>query len=267
MTLALNAPGPVAVARLVALGATAVKVEPKGGDPLAGYSRDWYDELHRGVRVVDLDLRTPDGLARLDAEIGNSDVLVTSQRCRTLRRIGLDSEMRSRHRRLCHVAIVGHPRPRDDEPGHDVTYLAAQGLLTPPGLPRTLAADLLGAARAVEAVLSLLLARASTGSGGRVEVSLATAAADLAAPMRYGLTTPGGVLGGGFAPYGLYRAADGWIALGALEAHFVEGVRSALGIPRADHEGLAAAFAKRTTAEWVAWARDHDLPLEAVAGI
>src|SRR5204862_1700472 len=101
-------------------------------------------------------------------------------------------------------------------------------------------------------------------TGGRTTVALADAARDLAAPLERGLTAPDGILGGGFAPYGLYPAADGWIALGALEPHFAEGVRAALGVGSADGETLARTFARRTVAEWVAWAREHDLPLEAV---
>ena len=264
MTLALNVPGPVAVARLAAHGASAVKIEPPGGDPLAAYSGEWYDELHRGMRVRRLDLRTDADVSALHVELETADLLVTSQRGRTLARIGLERDaLRERHARLAHVAIVGDPFPDDDRPGHDVTYLARHGLLAPPRLPRTLAADLLGAARAVEAAFALL--HSGTG-GGHAEVSLAAAAADLAAPLRSGLTADDGVLGGGFAPYGLYRAADGWIALGALEPHFAEGVRVALGVERADHASLAAAFATRTVAEWTAWAREHDLPLEVVRG-
>ena len=51
VSIALNVPGPVAVARLVAEGARAIKVEPPWGDPLHGLCTRWYDDLHRGVEV------------------------------------------------------------------------------------------------------------------------------------------------------------------------------------------------------------------------
>src|SRR5207245_1062313 len=240
-------PGPAAVARLVRLGATATKIEPPDGDPLRGMSAPWHEELHRGIDVRRADLRDQATLDALHADLARADLLVTSQRDRTIRRLGL-ADLGVRWPRLCHVAIVGHAPPDDDRPGHDITYLAAHGLLDPPRLPRTLAADLLGAARAVEAALALLLSRERAGTGGRTVVALADAARDLAAPLARGLTAPGGILGGGFAPYGLYRAADGWIALGALEPHFAEGVRAALGIANVDGESLAGAFAQRTVA-------------------
>ena len=66
LSFALNVPGPVAVARLVAEGATAVKIEPPAGDPLAAYSRPWYDALHAGVTVVPLDLKRDAGRDALE---------------------------------------------------------------------------------------------------------------------------------------------------------------------------------------------------------
>ena len=64
VSMAQNVPGPVAVARLVAGGARAIKIEPPWGDPLEGLCKPWYDELHRGVAVERLDLKSPDGHAR-----------------------------------------------------------------------------------------------------------------------------------------------------------------------------------------------------------
>jgi crotonobetainyl-CoA:carnitine CoA-transferase CaiB-like acyl-CoA transferase len=53
--MAINVPGPVAVSRLVAEGARAVKIEPPRGDPLETICKPWYDDLHRGITVE----RTP----------------------------------------------------------------------------------------------------------------------------------------------------------------------------------------------------------------
>ena len=46
VSIALNVPGPVAVARLVAKGREAIKIEPPWGDPLHGLCKAWYDDLH-----------------------------------------------------------------------------------------------------------------------------------------------------------------------------------------------------------------------------
>jgi len=265
VTLAVNLPGPLACARLYALGARVTKVEPPSGDPLAAFSPGWYAELAAGQRVVTVDLKSPDGCAALDTLLAEADVLVTSSRPRALERLGLGwAGLHARHPHLCHVAITGHPPPDDDCPGHDLTYVAAAGLLAPPALPRTLMADLAAAERAVSTALALLLARGAGGTGRHATVAIADLAAELAAPLRHGLTAAGAVLGGGSPAYGLYRAKDGWIALAALEPAFARRLAAELYLPL-DRASLEDAFARRTAAEWEAWARERDLPIVVVA--
>lgn len=257
VNLGINVPGAVAGARLRDLGAEVTKLEPPGGDPLALGAPGWYAQLVEGqeLRVIDLKAGLPDD------ELAAADLLLTSSRPAALERLGLGWEtLHAAFPRLVHVAIVGHPPP-DDTPGHDLTYAAAHGLLVPPLLPRTLVADLGGAERAVSTALALLHARERTGEASRADVALADAAAAFAEPLRHGLTAEGGALGGGYAPYGLYPTGDGWIALAALEPHFRERLLAELGLDEADHDALTRAFAERTAVEWVAWARERDLPL------
>ena len=71
LTLALNLPGPLAVARLVLLGATAVKFEPPSGDALADARPNWYGQLHRGVTDLTADLKDPAGRRQLARELGS----------------------------------------------------------------------------------------------------------------------------------------------------------------------------------------------------
>ncbi|MDE2572412.1 MAG: CoA transferase, partial [bacterium] len=56
VTLATNVPGPLAAARLHALGAAVAKIEPPVGDLLARVAPRWYMLLHDGVEVLRLDL-------------------------------------------------------------------------------------------------------------------------------------------------------------------------------------------------------------------
>lgn len=265
VTLAVNVPGPAAAARLAKLGAAVTKVEPAGGDPLARFAPAWYEALASEQEVRRLDLKSAPDRAELDALLARADLLLTSSRPASLDRLGLSWEaLRAAYPRLSQVAIVGHPAPRQDEPGHDLTYLAGWGLLSPPEMPRTLLADLAGAERAAGAALGLLLGRERGLGAGYAEVALSEAAAAFAAPLAHGLTSPGGVLGGGLPGYGLYRAADGWIAVAALEEHFLHRLLSELGLEKADREALAAAFRERPASEWERWAAGHDLPIVAV---
>jgi alpha-methylacyl-CoA racemase len=267
LSLAVNVPGPVAAARLHALGAAVTKVEPPAGDPLAAASPEWYQELVAGQEVVTLDLKAEDERARFDALLAETDLLLTSMRPMALERLRLDpSALRPFYPLLCQVAVTGYPAPDGERAGHDLTFQAAAGLVRPPALPRTLVADLAAAERVVGAAVALLFAREREGRGGYTEISIAAAVEDFAAPLRYGLTRPGDVLGGALPLYGLYPAADGWVALAALEPHFISRLVQALELSDIGPESLAAAFRARTAAEWERWADAHDLPIAAVRG-
>ncbi len=266
LSLAINIPGPVALARLVALGGSAVKIEPPGGDPLAAVSPAWYAALHAGIDVRRRDLKTPAARAELETLLTKSDLLLTAMRPAALARLRLDRPaLAARHPNLCQLAIFGHEPPAAGVAGHDLTYQAALGLLTPPALPRTLLADLAGAERAVSAALALLLARTQGEPAGYAVVALTTAAAAFSLPWHHGLTRPDGPLGGDLPGYNLYQTADGWVALAALEPHFWRRFLEVNGLEAgAGHGELAARFATQPTAYWTAMARQHDLPLVAL---
>lgn len=266
VSLATNVPGPAAAARLRSLGASVVKVEPPAGDPLLSLCPAWYEALARGQEVVTLDLKQPGDRSALDGLLRSADLLLTSSRPAALERLGLGPrKLSSAYPSLCRVEITGYPPPRDNEPGHDLTYLADLGLLSPPEMPRTLLADLAGAEQATTAALSLLLGRERDGDGGHARVSLAEAAEGFARPLRYGVTGPGAVLGGGLPGYNLYRSSDGWIAVAALEPHFWDRLREKLGLENdADTGSVGEVFLGRTSEHWQAWAEERDLPIVAL---
>jgi crotonobetainyl-CoA:carnitine CoA-transferase CaiB-like acyl-CoA transferase len=265
VTLAVNLPGPLAVARLRQLGANIIKIEPPDGDPLSRAHPEWYRELHDGVEILTLNLKENEGRARLHECLERCDLLLTATRPAALARLGLSwSELHARYPRLSQVAIVGYLAPDDNEPGHDLTYQARLGLLSPPALPRALIADWAGSQDAYSTALALLLAR-ERGQGCQYrQVSLAKAAESFAQPLHRGLSAPGGSLGGGFAGYNLYRTRDGWIAIAALEPHFWANVGTELGQPSPSREQLQRFFLTRTAAEWEQWARERDLPISAL---
>ena len=191
VTTALNLPGPAACARLRDLGATVAKIEPPAGDPFEQFCPSWYRRLHEGMTVGRLDLKSETGRRAMARLLDSADILVTAQRASALARMGLDAEtLAAAHPRLCHVAITGHAPPDDELPGHDLTYLAAHGLVSPPSLPRTLFADMAGAERAVSAALALVIARARSGKGEAAAVALADAAGGARAAAARGAHAP-----------------------------------------------------------------------------
>lgn len=262
----LNLPAPLAAARLCRLGAAVVKVEPPQGDPLARAQAEWYRTLHEGQQIEKLDLKRPADRDRFEELLAGADLLLTSHRPSALERLGLDPKnLERRHPRLLQVSIVGFAGD-DERPGHDLTYQARHGLLTPPHLPRALIGDLGGAQEAVIAALALLLGRERGARERSARVALSDAVRWFAEPLRHGLTAPGGVLGGGVPGYDLYRSRDGWIAVAALEPRFAQRLAAELGLRRAGHDELQQVFLTKSGAEWEAWAAARDLPLAATGG-
>jgi len=265
VSLALNAPGPVAAARLKTLGAEVTKVEPPTGDATSNVAPAWYASLCQGQTVLRLDLKNPDQRKQLDALLANADLLLASFRPSALKRLGLDWEtLHARYPRLCFVGIIGYPHPQEERTGHDLTYQGDFGLLRPPQMPATLFVDLAGAERAVSMALALLLRAARGGQAGCSWVSLYECARDLTEPVKAGLTKAAGLLGGGYPLYGFYQANDGWIAVAALEPHFASRLLSELNLSHADRSELERIFVQRSVAVWESWAAERDLPLVAV---
>jgi len=265
VSLALNAPGPAAAARLTRLGADVTKVEPPAGDAMSAAAPRWYESLCRGQNVLKLDLKDPAGREQLDKLLEETDLLLASFRPSALRRLGLDWEtLPAKHSRLCFVGIIGHAAPEEEKSGHDLTYQAGLGLLRPPEMPPSLFVDLAGAERAVSMALALLNQAARSGESGCAWVSLHECARDLAEPMNAGLTARGGWLGGGYPLYGFFRASDGWVAVAALEPHFARRLLTELSLKSADRAALESIFLEHTASAWERWAAERDLPLVAV---
>jgi crotonobetainyl-CoA:carnitine CoA-transferase CaiB-like acyl-CoA transferase len=254
--MAQNVPGPVAVARAVADGAQAIKIEPPWGDPLEALCKPWYDDLHRGVRIERIDLKAPPGTARLKALLQDAGIFLASHRPSALVRLGLDrNALAGEYPSLRHINIVGDTA-NPEQPGHDLTYQARAGLLQT-ALPRTLTADMAGAERAHSAIKDVM-----REPGAARIVGLYDALRDLAAPLHYGLTATGGALGGNNPAYAIYPARDGSIAVGALEPHFRARLYQGLGL--ADGADPSGVFQTRTAIEWEQWAAALDLPIAAV---
>lgn len=280
LSLALNLPGPAALMRCHRMGALCTKLEPPrrqgvSADPMGAYNPEAYATLHEGIRLLHADLKSAEGQAVLHEELGRTDVLITSFRPSALRKLGLDwPALQARHPRLNLVEIVGAPGERAEEPGHDLTYLAENGLVPGLELPPTLYADMAGALQASEAVLQCLLARARLGQGIRREIALCEAAGWLALPRQWGLTRPEGSVGGAHAGYRVYRCADGRVAVAALEPHFAAALCRAAGIV-ADgpgalfspevHQAVADFLSTQTRQQLERLASEQDVPLHTLS--
>ena len=281
LTLALNLPGPAAVMRLKAMGATCTKFEPLAGDggsgdPMSRYRPQAYEHMHLGTKVVAADLKAPSGQKKLHALLQKTDVLITSFRPSALKKLGLDPTTLARtYPSLIQVSIVGAPGALAEEPGHDLTYMAECGLVNDLSLPASLFADMGGSLLVTEAVLAgLILRQQSKGKGNQHEVALNQAAAYLGLPRSWGLTTPDGAVGGAHAGYRVYACKGGRVAVAALEPHFAKSLCAVAGLPAqgdlkhmmkpATHRALQAWFATQTRAQLKRLAMQHDIPLHTL---
>ncbi|WP_310566093.1 CoA transferase [Hydrogenophaga sp.] len=284
LSLALNLPGPAALMRLKAMGATCLKAEPPGpkgapagtsGDPMGQYNATAYTTLHDGIKLVTLDLKTEQGQQKLHKELARTDLLLTSFRPSALAKLGLGwKALHKAYPALSVVAIVGAPGPRAEEPGHDLTYLADAGLVTGLDLPATLFADMGGSLMASEAALKAVLTQKTRGKGSFQEVALSDAAAWLALPRSWGLTQPQGAVGGAHAGYRIYPCKDGRVAVAALEPHFAAALCAAAGVPvagmatlfqPATHKAIAHFLAGQTRRQLDKLAQVQDIPLHTLA--
>lgn len=239
-------PGAFCTHILRELGAEVTKIEPPGGDPLrrlapmaADGNSVFHHLLNQGKTSFEIDLRSPDGRARLDAMIEAHDVLVDNFRVSTAARLGLDrAAIRAGHPRVIHCSITGYGAAgaQADRAGHDLNFVAEAGLLSydvtgraAPALPRMFIADVGGGAMsAVVGILAALVARGRTGDGAFVDISMHHASLYwLMLPAARQLVSgvapeaPDLPTDGSFACYNVYQCADDrWIALAALEAHF-----------------------------------------------
>ncbi len=270
LSLALNLPGPAALMRLKALGATCTKLESPAGDPMQQYSTQAYAQMHEGVKIVTANLKTEGGLAKLHKLLAKTDVVLTSFRPSALARLGLSwKQLRKAYPYLNLVSIVGDTAA-PEVPGHDLTYMAEHGLITGTELPPTLFADMGGSLLAVEAVLAAIIQQRTTGRSSHQSIGLSQAAQYLALPRHWRLTTPDGIIGGAHAFYQVMPCKDGRVAVAALEPHFANRLSALIGQPSISEcnflditlKSKMISFAKRHThARLKAMADQQDLPL------
>ena len=284
-------PGPVATQHLADLGADVVKIEDTGeGDyartmgARAGETSAFFKLVNRNKRGLRLDLKQPGGIAVFRRLTFSADVVIEGFRPGVMDKLGIGYEALAEiNPRLvfCSISGYGQDGPYAQRAGHDINYIGYAGVLDqtgaaggPPVVPNFQIGDLLGGALAplVGLLAAVIDARAS-GRGCKVDVAmtdavLAHAVFPLAGLLARLAPPPRGadLLSGGVPCYGVYETSDGrHMAVGALEKKFWELLCDTIDRPdlkpfhlafgakgeQAKRE-LAAVFAGRSQAEWVA---------------
>ncbi|MDT7708244.1 MAG: hypothetical protein QOG20_3851 [Pseudonocardiales bacterium] len=238
--------GPFATMLLADLGADVIKVEPPEGDitraqgpfhptdELRAYG-GYFASVNRNKRGIVLDLRTESGRKVLRDLARDADVLVENFRTGVLDRLGLSYEALARaNPRLVYAALRGFGDPRTGaspytaRPAYDVVAQAMGGLMAitgqPDGPPTKVGpgvGDILPAALTTVGILAALRRAEATGKGDFVDVAMYDAVLALCERVVYQHSYLGAVPGREgndhplLCPFGLYRAADGWVAIAA----------------------------------------------------
>jgi formyl-CoA transferase len=187
--------GPFAAQLLADLGARVVKIERPGqGDPfrlyvtrprIPGYGHNFL-AFNRNKLSVALDLQQEQGCAVFLRLVGTADVVLENFRAGVLDRLGIGYDaLKHENPRLVYCSISGFSEdgPYRERPSFDTVGQALSGMLylfTDPADPRMRGptiADQATAFQAANAVLAALLARAATGAGARIDISMLDAAA------------------------------------------------------------------------------------------
>jgi crotonobetainyl-CoA:carnitine CoA-transferase CaiB-like acyl-CoA transferase len=296
-------PGPYASLLLADMGAEVIKVESRLGDlmrqvpPMAGEESLWFLAFNRNKHSLGLDLRKKPARALFLDLVAESDVVIEGFRPGRAERLGVGpASCRAANRRLVYCSISGYGQTGPDagRSGHDITYLARSGALglfrTPDGapvMPPLQIADLAAGTTAALAICAALVARATSGEGCQLDLSMLESVLPWLAGFLASKSSPtpldvGTVpLAGRYPFYNVFPTADGGsIALGALEPLFWGDLCTVLERPDlvrhqfddgpdrlALFDTLRAEFAARPTAEWAALFRAHDLPAEVVADL
>jgi crotonobetainyl-CoA:carnitine CoA-transferase CaiB-like acyl-CoA transferase len=290
LDLSQLAQGPFATQMLGDMGADVIKVEPPKGDwmrhfamanaYLNGHSTSFLS-LNRNKRSIAIDLKTDAGKEILLGLVEQSDVLIENFRPGVMERLGIGYDRLAEvNPRLVYCASSGYGQdgPYRERPGQDLLVQALTGLTylngtaDDPPVPVGIGiADLAAGMHIVIGVLSALHHRHVTGKGQRVDVNLLDSILALQAqelvtylntgvqPERSANGVPNPFLG---APYGVYRTADGYIALAMNRVDVVarlvgvdgyEDVTSNNVLEGRDdvRSRLAERFLVKTTKEWL----------------
>src|SRR6201993_1283895 len=206
-----------------------IKRERPEGDFARGYDALVHGEsayfvwLNRGKESVVVDLTRPEDRALLERMLARADVFVQNLKPGAAAKLGFaPARLRRDHPRLvaCSISGFGESGPYAQRKAYDLLIQAESGLASVTGGPEAPArvgvsvVDIAAGMNAYEAILEALLARARSGGGADISISMFDAMADWMTvpllqheggrtPKRIGLAHPS------ISPYGVFKTRDG----------------------------------------------------------
>lgn len=287
--------GPTCVRQFADFGADVIKIENTASEDMGG-PREGPDfqNLHRNKRSLTLDLKSPRGKEIFLRLVATADVVVENYRPDVKDRLGIDyASLRKVNKRIILASISGFGQdgPYRARPGFDQIAQGLSGIMSVTGHPGTgpmrvgcAVADVAAGLLAALGVMTALLERETSGEGQWVQSNLLQAAIQLLdfqaaryamsgeVPQQVGNDHPTSM------PTSAYATADGHMNVAAAGTKMWRIVCEALGrldlFEHADfrtaearaenrkslNAALNQAFAKKTSAEWVAILNQAGVP-------
>lgn len=233
--------GPAAGQYLADMGADVIKVEPikgaferhwSGASTFVGDVSAFFVSANRNKRSLALDLKHPEARVVLERLIASADAVIENYRPGVMQRLGLSYDDMARINPAIIYASAtgfGSSGPARDRPGQDLLVQARSGLIAATGAAAPTgigcaAVDQHGAALLAMGVAAAYAHKLATGKGTFIEGSLFNAGIDMQTEALT-LYYSGGYGNERFereghlvtwfheAPYGVYRIADGTVAV------------------------------------------------------
>lgn len=243
--------GPYCTMMLADQGAEVLKVEPIEGDPTRTFGPfdtddevrhfgGYFQSTNRNKKSISIDLKSPDGKQVLRRLVRSADVLVENFRAGVMDRLDLSYEsLAAENRRLVYAALRGFGDPRTgaspyvDWPAFDVVAQAMGGPMSITGPDRDSPmkigpgiGDIVPAMYTAFAILAAVRHATATGQGQFVDVAMYDGNLSLCERIvyqySYGAVVPGpeGNHHPLLCPFGIFKAADGWVTIACPRDNF-----------------------------------------------
>ena len=254
--------GPYCAMLLAQHGAEVIKVEGIGEGDWARTlgtrygSHSAYSIIgNLGKKSIAVDLKTAAGKQVLWRLLEGADVFLEGFRPGAIRRLGFDYDsVAAREPRLLYLSISGFGQsgPLAERPAMDPVLQAYTGLMIEncgdDGIPHrvpVIVVDMSTALYAFQALSAALYARRDETRGRYIEASLMQAATALQSIRLMACHLEGGTMRPGGAPGGVFRIADGWMSIVAINDRDWRALCAAMQMPAlADNPRFATPAAR-----------------------
>lgn len=278
--------GPFGTMWLADLGATVIKVEnPKKGDVTRSYPPikmegmcAYFTSLNRSKKGITLNLKAEEGRKIVYELAKQADIVTQNFRPGVMDKLGIGyKDLKKINPKIIFANISGYGSNGPDAflPGYDVVSQGTGGIMEmtgyaggPPTRVGSSIGDTMGGVGMVIGVLAALNRREQCGEGMEIDISLTDMVTALCTReyVRYfgGGEIPGR-MGNDYklwAPYGLYKAKDGWYAVACgTDRHFELFAKDLMGVDAATLEKYSTHEKRVADREGVdafvnAWAAD-----------